>query len=492
MVAKTKMSVIEKTSRRSSSGLLGLEGNGHPGAGAEEEEGSPRRSGARGSRGGKSAGAAADEAKWVACDLCGRWRRLPSTVNMDSLPEQWFCEMNIWDPLRNSCQADEESGDTSVSPNPGAGVGVGSREGSREALAHLQTDDDRDHERRKPTSARRGHDDGAEGDVDESGASGAHPLRRSANSIRRGSKGQSRQAGHGEAGGPGAGGVEEKVNWVQCNKCNKWRKVPMSVDVDALPDEWYCSLNTWAPLLAKCSAREESDTTNAGAGAGAGAGPMAVADDAAGAGAGAGGHGHGGPGQGQGHGGPGKEKGPRRGSSNRSRHDSADPVMPPPGAGAGTGVGVGVGAGAGAGAGATGVPQKKVTQWVQCERTNCKKWRKLPAHVDMGTLPEKWFCEMNRWDPDRAYCGGPEETDSEGEQQQAAATHSQLILANSKGPMALSYRRIIFGTDGRIRPQYSEKNRNGYGLFSFSEAQRQPGEGEADEYLEPARRVSYW
>ena len=31
----------------------------------------------------------------------------------------------------------------------------------------------------------------------------------------------------------------------------------------------------------------------------------------------------------------------------------------------------------------------------------------------MASLPEKWYCEMNKWDPDRAYCGGPEETDSE-------------------------------------------------------------------------------
>ena len=46
-----------------------------------------------------------------------------------------------------------------------------------------------------------------------------------------------------------------------------------------------------------------------------------------------------------------------------------------------------------------------------------------------------------------------------GEQQTNSAARSQLILANSKGPSALSYRRIIFGTDGRVRPQYSEKVR---------------------------------
>lgn len=133
------------------------------------------------------------------------------------------------------------------------------------------------------------------------------------------------------------------------------------------------------------------------------------------------------------------------------------------------------------------VPQS-IRPWVQCERKNCKKWRKLPAHVDVSTLPEKWYCEMNSWDPERATCDASEETDSESEHPTNAATRSQLILGNSKGPGTLSYRRLIFGTDGRIRPFYSERNKNGYGLFSYTEVFR-PND---DEYVMPTRKISYW
>jgi hypothetical protein len=48
----------------------------------------------------------------------------------------------------------------------------------------------------------------------------------------------------------------------------------------------------------------------------------------------------------------------------------------------------------------SGVPpiQKVVRLWVQCERPNCKKWRRLPAGMDPNQLPEKWYCQMNSWE----------------------------------------------------------------------------------------------
>ena len=46
-------------------------------------------------------------------------------------------------------------------------------------------------------------------------------------------------------------------------------------------------------------------------------------------------------------------------------------------------------------------------QWVQCD--GCQKWRRLPAHVDVASLPERWFCSMNRWDSQRSQCSDPEE-----------------------------------------------------------------------------------
>ena len=46
-------------------------------------------------------------------------------------------------------------------------------------------------------------------------------------------------------------------------------------------------------------------------------------------------------------------------------------------------------------------------EWVQCDR--CRKWRKLPLNINSSTLPDQWFCEMNRWDPKYANCNEPEE-----------------------------------------------------------------------------------
>lgn len=45
--------------------------------------------------------------------------------------------------------------------------------------------------------------------------------------------------------------------------------------------------------------------------------------------------------------------------------------------------------------------------WVECDK--CKKWRRLRGVVDEKKLPSKWYCSMNKNDPDRARCSAPEE-----------------------------------------------------------------------------------
>lgn len=54
-----------------------------------------------------------------------------------------------------------------------------------------------------------------------------------------------------------------QLDWVQCDSCKKWRtlplrthpKYPTSLDEDK---GWICSMNSWAPHLAKCMVPEES------------------------------------------------------------------------------------------------------------------------------------------------------------------------------------------------------------------------------------------
>jgi len=54
----------------------------------------------------------------------------------------------------------------------------------------------------------------------------------------------------------GASSSEAQVQtWVQCSRCSKWRT--LAAGVAAWGGDFTCPLNTWAPALASCEAREE-------------------------------------------------------------------------------------------------------------------------------------------------------------------------------------------------------------------------------------------
>ncbi|CAH0475398.1 unnamed protein product [Peronospora belbahrii] len=46
-------------------------------------------------------------------------------------------------------------------------------------------------------------------------------------------------------------------DWVQCDKCQKWRRLPNQVNVSELPAIWYCKMNRWDKHHNKCAAQEE-------------------------------------------------------------------------------------------------------------------------------------------------------------------------------------------------------------------------------------------
>lgn len=205
--------------------------------------------------------------------------------------------------------------------------------------------------------------------------------------------------------------------------------MPDTISVETLPDTWYCSQNTWDPSFARCSVREEVEGDVKEGGKGAGLASLATTRDtrslAAAASAAMNGD---------------RDRSSRgsieHSSNNRSRRQQ--PAVSSSG---------------------TATGDVKKISWVQCERRSCKKWRKVPAYIDIDSLPEKWYCAMTTWDPDMASCDAPEQSESETEQVKATDSRTQLIQNNSKSSNSLSYRRIIFGTDGRIRGNYSEKNR---------------------------------
>lgn len=60
--------------------------------------------------------------------------------------------------------------------------------------------------------------------------------------------------------------------------------------------------------------------------------------------------------------------------------------------------------------------------WVRCDK--CKKWRRLRGIVDERKLPPKWYCAMNKNDPERARCSAPEE--------EYEATHTPESAADAR------------------------------------------------------------
>ncbi|CAJ1879051.1 unnamed protein product [Sphenostylis stenocarpa] len=56
--------------------------------------------------------------------------------------------------------------------------------------------------------------------------------------------------------------VEMEDNWVMCDKCHKWRLLPVGTNPDNLPEKWVCSMLNWLPDMNRCSFSED-DTTKA-------------------------------------------------------------------------------------------------------------------------------------------------------------------------------------------------------------------------------------
>lgn len=56
------------------------------------------------------------------------------------------------------------------------------------------------------------------------------------------------------------------------------------------------------------------------------------------------------------------------------------------------------------------LPPELPTAWVQCDNSNCRKWRRVAWNVDCDALPDPWQCSMNYWDPENAFCDAPEDS----------------------------------------------------------------------------------
>ncbi|KAK9018318.1 hypothetical protein V6N11_001294 [Hibiscus sabdariffa] len=51
-----------------------------------------------------------------------------------------------------------------------------------------------------------------------------------------------------------------KENWVCCDKCQKWRLLPININPSDLPEKWLCSMLNWLPGMNHCSIDEDATT----------------------------------------------------------------------------------------------------------------------------------------------------------------------------------------------------------------------------------------
>jgi len=268
-------------------------------------------------KGADDVGSPEDDSQWVQCDGCSKWRIIPSIV-VSTLPSKWFCADNIWDPRRASCDVPEQTAKQaakekkrrkklqarlllaaqaeaaaavaegrvpevrtesnekprlavrtppprsprpsrddvpSVKPNKRSSqdlvcegktpirsekkekFGKKSRSESSDKLASLD-----DTEEPQPTSKPRGR---------------GRPRRNPPKEAVSSGKGSNAPSTNASSGGQSQTDPNDNLEWVQCERCEKWRKLPAHISADELPDVWFCSLNTWNPSSASCDAPED-------------------------------------------------------------------------------------------------------------------------------------------------------------------------------------------------------------------------------------------
>ena len=146
---------------------------------------------------------------WKQCSECAKWRALPHDILPEKLGDNWVCSMNSFDSEHNSCSKSEVQCAFTHQMN---GTGV-------------KGDDCRDQH----------------GAIDDKDEDGTDKVEDSATE-----------------------GISNKLVWVQCEDCEKWRALPHGTDPNELPDKWTCSLNTMDPDHDNCDKSEEDQENLSG------------------------------------------------------------------------------------------------------------------------------------------------------------------------------------------------------------------------------------
>lgn len=154
--------------------------------------------------------------------------------------------------------------------------------------------------------------------------------------------------------------------WVQCNRCDKWRSLPMTVDPKTLPEVWTCELNIYDPVRMNCDAPEEEYTKE-----------EEQQDLALKAFF--------------------KVWTKRLKSGDRAEARLSSSAV------------------------TRNKKRRMDTEWIQCSNPSCGKWRAISKGIESANLIKRlnknkrfggdtnWYCAMNSWDDTTASCAAPQE-----------------------------------------------------------------------------------
>jgi hypothetical protein len=230
--------------------------------------------------------------QWVQCDKCAKWRIIPSSV-VEKLPALWYCADNKWDARRGSCDAPEQTpkqvakerkrkkrklmmereaanlaqqpvveGEAIADPPSSHPTGEKVAEPTRASPSETSLDSGHatgevkaDKKAVAPSKKSKSVPVPVE---PQAPAPVRVPTPAPEDDPKPRSRGRPRRNPPKESTTPAAPTDDaDNLEWVQCEKCDKWRKLPPHISADELPDVWYCSMNTWNPGSASCSAAED-------------------------------------------------------------------------------------------------------------------------------------------------------------------------------------------------------------------------------------------
>jgi hypothetical protein len=241
-----------------------------------------------------------DDSQWVQCDSCSKWRIIPGAV-VATLPKQWYCANNTYDPKRSSCDAPEQTPKQVAKEKrkrkrqrllQAVAAAEGKESGQSDVPKEMPVERERPRgnpvesvKPRQPSPVQPSVDGDSGSDTRQKAekkpsGTGLGKKAKSQESLDlevfesipegevksgkpRGRPRRSNGPNKGSENTPAIGGAPrqtdeaENLEWVQCERCDKWRKLPPHVSADELPDVWYCNMNTWNPSSAACDAPED-------------------------------------------------------------------------------------------------------------------------------------------------------------------------------------------------------------------------------------------